>query len=67
MNARCVDLVISVFCVMFMGSLVSINVYLSSSLSRKQEIKEEVPLLVRLVCDGSRLYTLADINGGVYI
>lgn len=40
MNARVMDLLMSLFCVGFMGSLIFINMYLSSSMSAKQELSD---------------------------
>ena len=40
LNARLIDFLISLFCVGFMGSLIFINLYLTSNLSKKQEIAD---------------------------
>lgn len=38
LNARLIDFLMSLFCVGFMGSLIFINLYLTSNLSKKQEM-----------------------------
>ena len=40
LNARLIDFLMSLFCVGFMGSLIFINLYLTSNLSKQQEMMD---------------------------